>query len=183
MKLRKGFTLVELLIVIVIIGILAAAMLLASGAATASAEASNIVSNLRSLKSASLMFYADNMDILMNPASFAQAFTPTVSPAVPAVDIDPGGAGAVILLTQYTDNPQAAVWINYTFQTAGVGALASRTWWASAPVDRPDVRVRLASRAANIGLFSTAHTPASLPIVGDYTDQVTVYMLLRTAGS
>ena len=73
MKLRKGFTLVELLIVIVIIGVLAAAMLLGSGAATDSAEASNIVTNLRSLQSASLMFFADNPDVTAPPATVSLA--------------------------------------------------------------------------------------------------------------
>jgi len=61
-KMRKGFTLVELLIVIVIIGILAAALLLSSGSATDSAEASTIVSDLRSLASATMMWYGDNID-------------------------------------------------------------------------------------------------------------------------
>lgn len=58
---RKGFTLVELLIVIVVIGILSAMMMLSSTEAVSSARAADIVSDLRNLKTAALAYYADNL--------------------------------------------------------------------------------------------------------------------------
>jgi general secretion pathway protein G len=68
-KLRKrsGFTLVELLIVIIIIGILAGAMLLVAGSGTDSAEATKIVSDLRAMKAAALLYYADNISAQQAP--------------------------------------------------------------------------------------------------------------------
>lgn len=59
---RKGFTLVELLIVIVVIGILSAMMMLSSTEAVTSARANNIISNLRNLKTAALALYVDKLD-------------------------------------------------------------------------------------------------------------------------
>ena len=58
---RKGFTLVELLIVIVVIGVLSAMMMLSSTEAVSSAKAADIVSDLRNLKTAALAWYADNL--------------------------------------------------------------------------------------------------------------------------
>lgn len=56
---KKGFTLVELLIVIVIIGILAGSLLLVFGNARNRSTATRVVSNLMTMKRASTLFYYD----------------------------------------------------------------------------------------------------------------------------
>lgn len=60
MKRHSGFTLIEMLMVIVIIGALTGTLMLSVSSATDKANASKIVSNLRSLKAACVMYYADN---------------------------------------------------------------------------------------------------------------------------
>lgn len=53
---RKGFTLVELLIVVAIIGVLASMMTLSAGSSTATARAATIYNNIHSIKMAGLMY-------------------------------------------------------------------------------------------------------------------------------
>jgi len=187
MKLRKGFTLVELLIVIVIIGVLAGAMLLASGAATASAEASNIVSNLRSLQSASLMLFADHMDVLQSSGITTLDIGGTAVDMTTAVNGNTGPLGA---LTVYTANPTAPVWASYSFVILGdAPTLAGRAWWVGTDVDRLDVGRRLQGRRENVGLFNAASAISSAAVIAPTANFTAgnprVYMLIRSpvAGS
>ena len=59
-KMRKGFTLVELLIVIGIMGILGAMGMIAGQEATSAARATVIADNLEKLATAAMMFYEEN---------------------------------------------------------------------------------------------------------------------------
>src|SRR6056297_930694 len=56
---RSGFTLVEILIAIIIVGILAGAFLLSAGSAPDIADASRIINDMKTMKKASLMVFAD----------------------------------------------------------------------------------------------------------------------------
>ena len=59
----KGFTLVELLIVVVIIGVLSSMMSISSTSATDNAKASAIIANLSTMKKAALALYMESQDI------------------------------------------------------------------------------------------------------------------------
>ena len=67
---RRGFTLVELLIVIVVIGILAAMMMLSSTEAMTTAKANNMVVALQQWKKATVEWYVDNIDKVKSDGTF-----------------------------------------------------------------------------------------------------------------
>ncbi len=162
MKMRKGFTLVELLIVIVIIGILAAAMMLSSGSATASAEASNIISNLRSLKAASVMLYADSMDTFMNATSLPAGLSLS---------------DMTKLLSKYMDDPVKVTSPDLAYT---VTITSDKKWFIKADLAKlgatQDVKDKLRGRAKSIGLFKAASIPST---GGDYDGTQYVYMVAR----
>ena len=60
MRQKRGFTMIELLIVMFIIGVLAGAMLLAQRGSEASAQATAIVKDLRIMKSGASLFLHEN---------------------------------------------------------------------------------------------------------------------------
>ena len=96
-----------------------------------SAEASIIVSNLRSLQSASLMFRADKRDFIHEM---------------------PRGVNNIEYLTQHTANPDWSGWDNYIFIIGG------DHWWIGLDLEQASVNVRrrLVARASSMGLFGTS---------------------------
>ena len=107
---RQGFTLVELLIVIIVIGILAGGMMLASGSATDSAKASTLVSELRNAKAAGIMFLGDNTD--MDWGSIVASWSTAVLAA--------GGSS----FDQYMDNTEKVKLLKFEAPTG----ISGNTW-------------------------------------------------------
>jgi general secretion pathway protein G len=165
---RKGFTLVELLIVIVIIGILASSMMLSSSSATASAEAANIISELRSLKAATIMFFADSMDAVNNGTANTEINKPL---------------SAKTLLGKYMDNPEKLSAL-YLFRQTNVSSYGKR-WFVGFDLQNgsAELKEKLHSKAASTGLFGTngpTTTPPDTTAANTFTiSHGTVWMVAR----
>ena len=150
---RKGFTLVELLIVIVVIGILSAMMMLSSTEAVTSARASNIVSNLRNFKTAALAMYVDKLDEAANLTDglySGNTTTPTVSMDVVVKYMNNASTSASASdadMKKYGIHKNADDgWFVYYDFTGNNGTFDSR------------IASKLAGRASSVGLVGGADT-------------------------
>ena len=154
-KLRKGFTLMELLIVITVLGALAAMMSISSGEAMSSAKAGTIISNLRNFATAANEFYFDNMNSLYTAGQLSEANLTEIklymnlganTSDVPESKLD----NYYVLTADASKAPAEVDWyVGYKFPESGAAGAA----------DAEVIKAKLVNRASNIGLYgSTSET-------------------------
>ncbi|MBQ9419347.1 MAG: prepilin-type N-terminal cleavage/methylation domain-containing protein [Synergistaceae bacterium] len=158
---REGFTLVELLIVIVVIGVLSAMMMLSSTEAVSSAKASDIVSDLRNLKTAALAWYADNLDYVSGKTVNVNNKTFTKKLEDERTNI-----------LKYMNNG-STVDTKYDFG----GTDAEGTWYVWFEVTDSKVIDKLKSRRSSIGLKGNASAHATTGT--DYNGEKYVGLFIR----
>ena len=128
-----GFTLVELLIVMIIIGILSSMVLLSVGGATDGAEAIKIINALRNYKSATLLYYAD-YDTWPAPGQ--------------------DGTMWIASLEAYVDRSMDRTYFSgINFAAEGTRTLIGLVGSANSPLTQAGVQKKLAQHAASSGLF------------------------------
>ena len=170
-KSRKGFTLVELLIVIGIIGILGAMGMMGGTEANNIATASKIIEEFRIIGAAMNMYYADNRSEVENAVN-----APTLANNIAK------GIAAYMKTTDAITTTTGTVG-KYCISVNGT----TKQWWLSYKLPQADSKVAqiLANKAANEGLKATAAESVTDDTSSETTPNTyvatgkTVYMRVR----
>ena len=158
----KGFTLVELLIVIIIIGILAGMMMLSTGSATDKAEATRIVSDMRNVKSAVLMFFADeDVWLVSGDTLAAQEISQDIGDSGRSIadylDSQPAG--------YYVGKDKGLVYVEYRGANGGGKLVANN-----------GVAEKLTNMTTTAALYSKIPTSGDTP---NYNGEADVFMVVK----
>ena len=86
-RIRKGFTLIELMLVVAIIGLLAAIALPKFANLVIKAKEASIKGKLGALRSAASIYYADNEGAYGNPSDLSGLLVPRYMDSIPAITI------------------------------------------------------------------------------------------------
>lgn len=162
MKKYKGFTLVELMIVIVVIGILASMMAVSSSESVSTANASNIISNLRNYSMAAMALYTDKMGEKDNKY--------VKLPGDASDDPDDITEDVKKYLHNKGKTNEKGIYYVYRKKETKDGK-NYQVWWAGYEFgdDEGRVKEKLAGRADNAQLKGTS-TSTKTPPTGDGTD-------------
>ena len=129
-KFRKGFTLLELLVVIGVMGLMSSTAMIAGQQATDAARATTIAEGLEKAASAMMMYYADNAETIAVSGTTADAVKNGANAYLKTSDqLESGNKGTAgkyrVVVT--TENQAAATWwIEYTLpdtDVAGIGTI------------------------------------------------------------
>ena len=169
-KARKGFTLVELLIVIGIMGILGAMGIIAGQEATSAARATAVADNLEKLATAGMMFYAENAAEIDKTGKLKADDSTVVNATALAA-----GINAYLK----TENAIADTAGNNTYFATVDGSDASATWWVGYQFGTSDgekqIKKAMVNKVNRMGLKKAAAGDAFT----DAEAETAVYMKIR----
>ena len=169
-KFRKGFTLLELLVVIGVMGILGATGMVAGQEATNAARATTIADGLEKAATAMMMYYSDNAQII----------------AEKGIVVAEGGSAAAVVATgasaylKTSLKDEAGTKGSYCAVVDGSGATA--TWWVGYTFLETDdsLKTIMKSKAIRMGLTKEVKEASEGAGITPYDGVAeTVYMNVR----